>query len=188
MPSRHTLITGLFEPQSGEVVMPLPLPPLQLSLSNSPSPPPLSSSPLLPQLSSHLSSHQSGGVGGDSASVSHLDKVECLFARDWTLGAAELRSGPIGVAPPNYRFTWTAGWWIDRLVGMFAHDISPLSQHEKSSSSGGAASRVGLPSRSELHRERERYEMEVRRQHGQSGRLGEAIAGHHGLLRLRSKA
>ena len=25
-------------------------------------------------------------------------------------------------------------------------------------------------------------------QHGQSGRLGEAIAGHHGLLRLRSKA
>ena len=32
-----------------------------------------------------------------------------------------------------------------------------------------------------------RAEMEAD-QHGQSGRLGEATAGHHGLVRLRSKA
>ena len=95
-------------------------------------------------------------AGVDSASV--LDKVECLFARDWTLGSAELKPpAPIGVAPANFRFTWTAGWWIDRLIGMFAHDISPLSQHESA-----AANRVGMPSQSEVNVERERYEMEVR--------------------------
>ena len=40
----------------------------------------------------------------EGGATSHLDHVECLFARDWTLNA---REEPIGVAEANFRFTWT---------------------------------------------------------------------------------
>jgi len=34
-----------------------------------------------------------------------LHTVELLFARDWNLGGAE-----------QFRTTWTAGWWLDRVL------------------------------------------------------------------------
>ena len=40
--------------------------------------------------------------------------VDCLFARDWELeGKAEFRT------------TWTAGWWLDRLLEMYQKETIP---------------------------------------------------------------
>lgn len=47
---------------------------------------------------------------------SSIQRVELLFARDWCL------HDTTGKAPPNFRTTWTAGWWLEELDELYRMD------------------------------------------------------------------
>lgn len=78
----------------------------------------------------------------------YLHQVEILIARDWELPAR-------GGKTTTFRTTWTAGWWIDQLVEMFAGDISP-------NRFSGGSTRYAVYAADELLHERRVYESELR--------------------------
>ena len=47
----------------------------------------------------------------------HVQRVELLFARDWTLPPEPDPSKKF-----NFRTTWTAGWWLDKLSELYRTD------------------------------------------------------------------
>ncbi len=48
--------------------------------------------------------------------AAHLDDVVCFFARDWVLEQGE-----------EFRTTWSAGWWLERLLEQFRYETLPIS-------------------------------------------------------------
>ena len=46
----------------------------------------------------------------------HIGQVDILFARDWKL--------PTLRGEVDFRTTWTAGWWLDQLVGLYRLDTA----------------------------------------------------------------
>ena len=47
--------------------------------------------------------------------AANLDRVTCMFARDWKLD------------DKDFRTTWTAGWWLERVVELRLHSVSGAS-------------------------------------------------------------